>query len=85
MFFPFLVPKHLLSPIKIRIFGQKQPNFAQNLLSLAHMALRFIWCPFGWLVGGYGARAVSRKTPIYFMEMRLSYSHQYSVKALGVL
>ena len=23
--------------------------------------------PFGWLVGGCGARAVSRKTPIYFI------------------
>ena len=66
-FFRFWVPKHLLPPVKIRIFGQKQPNFAQNMLSLAHMTLRFIWCPFGWLVGGHGARAVSRKTPIYFM------------------
>ena len=25
-----------------------------------------IWCPIGWLVGGCGARAVSRKTPIYY-------------------
>ena len=28
---------------------------------------RLIWCPVGGLVGGCGARAVSRKTPIYFM------------------
>ena len=27
-----------------------------------------IWCRFGWLNGGCGARAVSRKTPIYFMR-----------------
>ena len=26
-----------------------------------------IWCPVGGLAGGFGARAVSRKTPIYFM------------------
>ena len=25
------------------------------------------WWPVGWLVGGCGARAVSRRTPIYFM------------------
>ena len=25
-----------------------------------------MWCPVGELVGGCGARAVSRKTPIYF-------------------
>ena len=28
---------------------------------------RLIWCPVGWLVGGCSARAVSRKTPIYFI------------------
>ena len=28
---------------------------------------RLIWCPIGGLVGGCGARAVSRKTPIYFV------------------
>ena len=30
---------------------------------------RLIWCPVGGLVGGCGARAVSRKTPIYFMDI----------------
>ena len=28
---------------------------------------RLIWCPVGGLVGGFGAWAVSRKTPFYFM------------------
>ena len=28
---------------------------------------RLIWCPVGGLVGGCGAQAVSRKTPIYFI------------------
>ena len=27
-----------------------------------------IWCPVGGLAGGCGARAVSRKTPIYFIK-----------------
>ena len=27
-----------------------------------------IWCPVGELIGGCGARAVSRKTPIYFIK-----------------
>ena len=28
-----------------------------------------IWCPVGGLVGGCGAGAVSRKTPIYFITI----------------
>ena len=31
------------------------------------MTNELIWCPRGWLDGGSGAWAVSRKTPIYFM------------------
>ena len=31
---------------------------------------RLIWCPVCGLVGGCGVRAVSRKTPIYFMYMK---------------
>ena len=31
---------------------------------------RLIWCPVGGLVGGFSARAVSCKTPIYFMIKR---------------
>ena len=32
---------------------------------------RLIWCPVGWLVGGCGPQAVSRKTPIYFIRLVL--------------
>ena len=32
---------------------------------------RLIWWPVGWLVGGCGAQAVSRKTPIYFLIINL--------------
>ena len=31
-----------------------------------------IWCPIGGSVGGCGARAVSRKTPIYFTRISLN-------------
>ena len=53
------VTKLLISPGKIRIFGPK--------LAFLFILGRLIWCPVGGLVGGCGARAVSRKTPIYFM------------------
>ena len=33
------VPKLLLPPVKIRIFGQKRLNFAQNMLCWAHIGL----------------------------------------------
>ena len=36
-------------------------------LHLRARPCRLIWCPVVGLVGGFGARAVSRKTPIYFM------------------
>ena len=50
---------------KKRIFCQKRPNLAQNwhFWSIWARPCRLIQCP----VGGCGARAVSRKTPIYFI------------------
>ena len=30
---------------------------------------RLIWCPVGWLVRGCGARAVTRKAAIYFIQI----------------
>ena len=41
-------------------FAPKRPNLAQNWHFWS------IMCPVGESVGGCGARAVSRKTPIYF-------------------
>ena len=52
------VPKLLLRLIKIRILAQKRPNLAHIGLADSFGAL---------LVGGYGARSVSRKRPIYFI------------------
>ena len=109
------VPKLLPTPIKIRIFGPKRPNFAQNYLFWPNIAsfgtfgpmpdqetiqtrcvggfsvtlvLKLLLPPerkriFGpklaflvdmgqalpaHLVSGSGARALSRKTPIYFIH-----------------
>ena len=30
-----------------------------------------IWCPVGGLAGGCGARAISRETPIFFIEVKV--------------
>ena len=43
---------------KIGIFGQFGPG---------HAGLFNIQCPVGGSVGGFGARAVSCRTPIYFI------------------
>ena len=50
-------------------FVQERPNMAQNwhFCSFWARPCWLIWCPVGGLVGGCGARAVSRKTPIYFI------------------
>ena len=56
-----------------RIFGnldfwhKKRPNLVQNMLSWAHIGLAGSLGAL--LVGGCGARAVSRKTPIYFIAL----------------
>ena len=48
--------------LKIAYFGAEIGRFgAQNLGLWSKNPI------FGWLVGGCGARAVSRKTPIYFI------------------
>ena len=58
-----VVPKLLLSPVKIRIFLPKNDQILPKIGIFVHCWL--IWCPVGGMVGGCGARAVSRKTPIY--------------------
>ena len=47
--------------IKKGFFAPKRPNLAQNWHFWS------IMCPVGGSVGGCSARAVSRKTPIYFI------------------
>ena len=38
-------------------------------IGILGQAYQLIWCPIAGLVGGFGARAVSRKTPIYLIVM----------------
>ena len=63
------VTKLLISPVKKGFFAQKRPNLAQNwhFWSIWAMLCRLIQCPVVGSVGGCGVRAVSRKTPIYFI------------------
>ena len=59
------VPEHLLPFKMIRLLGPKMAIFAPNYAFLGTIGLAG---SFGaLLVCGCGARAVSRKTPIYFM------------------
>ena len=55
---------------KLGFLAQKRPNLAKNMLSRAHIGLAG---SFGaLLVGGCGTRAVSRKTPFYFIWKMLA-------------
>ena len=62
-------------------FAQKRPNLAQNwhFWSIRARPCRLIWCSVGGLVGGFGARAVSRKTPIYFIYYMFYVCHKLYV------
>ena len=63
------VTKFLIFPLKKGFFAQKRPNLAQNwhFWSIWARPFRLLRCPVSGSVGGCGARAVSRKTPIYFI------------------
>ena len=69
------VTKLLISLVEIRIFCPKTTKFGQKFafLFILGQACWLIWCPVGGLVGGCGARAGSRKTPIYFIKRRNKY------------
>ena len=50
------------------MFDPNTANFGPKYAFLGtYSPCRLIWSLVGWLVGGCGARAVSRKTPIYFI------------------
>ena len=51
-----------------RIFSGVLQQCMLKLSSLVKMKDNAIRCPIGGLVGGCGARAVSRKTPFYFIQ-----------------
>ena len=63
------VTKLLISPVKIRIFCPKKSKFGPKMAFLFFLGQALP----AHLVGGCGARAVSRKTPIYFT---FTFTHQ---------
>ena len=71
------VTKLLISPEKKRIFCPKTTKFGPKLAfwSILARPCRLIWYPVGGSVGGYGARAISRKTPIYFIYLFQASDH----------
>ena len=68
------VTKLLISPVKKGFFAQKRPNLAQNwhFWSIWARPCRLIQYPVGGSVGGCDARAVSRKTPIYYIDNNIT-------------
>ena len=58
------VTKLFISPVKIRIFCPKTTKFGPKLAFLFILGQALL----AHLVGGCGAQAVSRKTPIYFIS-----------------
>ena len=59
------VTKLLISEVKKRIFCPKTTKFGPKLAFLVNLGQALP----AHLVGGCGARVVSRKTPIYFILM----------------
>ena len=72
------VTKLLIFPVEIRIFCPKTTKFGPKLAFLVNLgqAMQAYSMPCCGSVGGCGARAVSRKTPIYFIYYFLNWSHQ---------
>ena len=58
------VTKLLISPVKIRIFC---PKLAFLFILGQALPAHMVGVGVGGLFGGCGARAASRKTPIYFI------------------
>ena len=71
------VTKLLILPVEIKIFCPKMTKFGPKLAFLVNLgqAMQAYSMPCCGSVGSCGARAVSRKTPIYFI-----YSNTNSVQ-----
>ena len=71
------VTKLLIFPVEIRIFCPKTTKFGPKLAFLVNLgqAMQAYSMPCCGSVGGCGARAVSRKTPIYFIIQERSSTH----------
>ena len=70
---------------KKRIFCPKTTKFGPKLAFLVDMgqAMQVFWCPVGGSVGDCGARAVSRKTPIYFIVIILCAQVEMMLEAVA--
>ena len=78
------VTKLLIFPVEIRIFCPKTTKFGPKLAFLVNLgqAMQAYLMPCCGSVGGCGARAVSRKTPIYFIYMNLTLKETDFCKSL---
>ena len=65
------ITKLLIFPVEIRIFCPKTTKFGPELAFLVNLgqAMQAYSMPCCGSFGGCGARAISRKTPIYFMNL----------------
>ena len=81
------VTKLLIFPVEIRIFCPKTTKFGPKLAFLINLgqAMQAYSMSCCELVGGCGARAVSRKTPIYFIEFDWSKSHFLQFSTWNIL
>ena len=71
------VTKLLISPVKIRIFCPKKSKFGPKMAFLFILGQTLP----AHLVGGCGAQAVSRKTPIYFINLMIG---QFDIVAKNI-
>ena len=70
------VTKLLIFPVEISIFCPKTTKFGPKLAFLVNLgqAMQAYSLPCCVSVGGFRARAVSRKTPIYFIHLLIEKS-----------
>jgi len=80
------VTKLLIFPVEIRIFCPKTTKFGPKLAFLVNLgqAMQAYSMPCCGSVGGCGARAVSRKTPIYFIRIWVHFIENSDVISLVI-
>ena len=81
------VTKLMIPQVKKGFFAPKRQNLAQtwHFWWIWARPCRFFRCPVGGSVGGCGARAVSRKTPIYFIIHFHTHQHFFYFEYILIL
>ena len=78
-----LVPKLLLTPLKIRIFGPKTaeigPKYAKYEIGI-FVNCWLIWCSVGGLAGGCGAGSISQDTYLLYDKDSLGIKKKIDVE-----